>query len=94
MQMLYVDMSICGEMNRERRHGPLQFWTKDMLSRREAYEIANGGFGRATLRDSFKHDEHKTDDMDVETEDKKKDENEIVSNEGSPFEVRKILNIE
>ncbi|MFS8016942.1 hypothetical protein Hanom_Chr15g01374431 [Helianthus anomalus] len=45
-QMIYVDRTICGYINSVRTTSPLSFWTKDMLSIREKYEIKNGGFGK------------------------------------------------
>ncbi|KAJ0864133.1 hypothetical protein HanPSC8_Chr12g0538191 [Helianthus annuus] len=44
--LIYVDRTVCGDINSIRTMSPLSFWTKDMLSRRQKYEIKNGGFGK------------------------------------------------
>ncbi|KAJ0476176.1 hypothetical protein HanHA300_Chr13g0474251 [Helianthus annuus] len=54
--MIYVDRTICGYINSVRTTSPLSFWTKDMLSIREKYEIKNGGFGKGSLREGYMED--------------------------------------
>ncbi|KAI7726797.1 hypothetical protein M8C21_004782 [Ambrosia artemisiifolia] len=51
--LLYVDRTVCGDINRVRMMHPIVFWTKEMLSKREKFEIRNGGFGRGELRDAY-----------------------------------------
>lgn len=40
-------------MNKVRRMHPIEFWTKEMLSKREKIEIRDGGFGRGEVRDAY-----------------------------------------
>ncbi|MFS8009076.1 putative papain-like cysteine peptidase superfamily [Helianthus anomalus] len=56
MVLIYVDQTICGHINSVRTTSPLLFWTKDMLSIREKYEIKNGGFGKGLLREGYMED--------------------------------------
>ncbi|KAJ0477245.1 hypothetical protein HanRHA438_Chr13g0603411 [Helianthus annuus] len=50
---LYVDRTLCGDINTVRTLSPLSFWTKEMLSRRQIWEIKNGGFGKGVLREGY-----------------------------------------
>ncbi|KAJ0692411.1 hypothetical protein HanPI659440_Chr15g0585651 [Helianthus annuus] len=54
--MIYADQTVCGDINSIRTMSPLSFWTKDMLSRRQKYEIKNGGFGKGVLREGYVED--------------------------------------
>ncbi|KAJ0808704.1 hypothetical protein HanPI659440_Chr01g0006301 [Helianthus annuus] len=56
MVLIYVDQTLCGHINSVRTTSPLSFWTKDMLSIREKYEIKNGGFGKGLLREGYMED--------------------------------------
>ncbi|KAJ0452632.1 hypothetical protein HanRHA438_Chr15g0724811 [Helianthus annuus] len=51
--MLYVDRTLCGDINTVRTSSPLSFWTKEMLSRRQIWEIKNGGFGKRVLHEGY-----------------------------------------
>ncbi|KAM0041886.1 hypothetical protein Hdeb2414_s0011g00371551 [Helianthus debilis subsp. tardiflorus] len=51
--MLYVDITLCGDINTVRTSSPLSFWTKEMLSRRQTWEIKNDGFGKGALREGY-----------------------------------------
>ncbi|MFS8024837.1 hypothetical protein Hanom_Chr16g01468041 [Helianthus anomalus] len=51
--MLYVDRTLCGYINTVRTSSPLSFWTKEMLSRRQTWEIKNGSFGKGVLREGY-----------------------------------------
>ncbi|MFS7928522.1 hypothetical protein Hanom_Chr04g00321761 [Helianthus anomalus] len=44
---------LCEDINRIRTMSPLAFWTKDMLSRREKFEIKSGSFGKGELREGY-----------------------------------------
>ncbi|KAF5779403.1 hypothetical protein HanRHA438_Chr12g0570381 [Helianthus annuus] len=54
--MIYADRTVCGDINSIRTMSPLSFWTKDMLSRRQKYEIKNGGLGKGVLREGYVED--------------------------------------
>ncbi|KAF5798294.1 hypothetical protein HanXRQr2_Chr07g0291191 [Helianthus annuus] len=79
--MLYVDRTLCGDINTVRISSPLSFWTKEMLSRRQTWEIKNGGFGKGALREGYVDTQ-----VDVEHETKedrmKKVEQMVDKNEG------------
>ncbi|KAJ0598190.1 hypothetical protein HanOQP8_Chr04g0161751 [Helianthus annuus] len=51
--MLYVDRTLCGDINTVRTLSPLSFWMKETLSRREKWEIKNSGFGKGVLREGY-----------------------------------------
>ncbi|KAF5811579.1 hypothetical protein HanRHA438_Chr04g0192801 [Helianthus annuus] len=51
--MLYVDRTLCGDINTVRTLSPLSFWMKETLSRREKWEIKNSGFGKGELREGY-----------------------------------------
>ncbi|KAM0019868.1 hypothetical protein Hdeb2414_s0025g00660781 [Helianthus debilis subsp. tardiflorus] len=51
--MLYVDRTLCGDINTVRTSSPLSFRTKETLSRRHIWEIKNGGFGKGVLREGY-----------------------------------------
>ncbi|KAJ0932684.1 hypothetical protein HanPSC8_Chr04g0176481 [Helianthus annuus] len=51
--MLYVDRTLCGDINTVRTLSPLSFWMKETLSRRETWEIKNSGFGKGVLREGY-----------------------------------------
>ncbi|MFS7986093.1 hypothetical protein Hanom_Chr11g01006341 [Helianthus anomalus] len=63
--MIYADRTVCGDINSIRTMNPLSFWTKDMLSRRQKYEIKNGGFRKGVLREGYVEDKvaNKMDEM-------------------------------
>ncbi|MFS8022164.1 hypothetical protein Hanom_Chr16g01436271 [Helianthus anomalus] len=49
--VIYVDRTLCGDIKMNRTTSPLEFWTKDMLSRREKLEMKNDIFGKGVLRE-------------------------------------------
>ncbi|KAJ0448257.1 hypothetical protein HanRHA438_Chr17g0822811 [Helianthus annuus] len=54
--MIYADQTVCGDINSIRTMSLLSFWTKDMLSRRQKYEIKNGRFGKGVLQEGYVED--------------------------------------
>ncbi|KAM0035063.1 hypothetical protein Hdeb2414_s0015g00442051 [Helianthus debilis subsp. tardiflorus] len=54
--LIYADRTVCGGINSIRTMSPLSFWTKDMLNRRQKYEIENDGFGKGVLREGYVED--------------------------------------
>ncbi|KAM0028573.1 hypothetical protein Hdeb2414_s0014g00422121 [Helianthus debilis subsp. tardiflorus] len=55
--MIYVDRTVCGDINSICTMSSLSsFWTKDMSSRRKKYEIKNGRFSKGVLREEYVED--------------------------------------
>ncbi|MFS7921840.1 hypothetical protein Hanom_Chr03g00241651 [Helianthus anomalus] len=50
LTLLYVDSTELPAMNTKAGVRAIQLWTKDILSRRQDYEVKNGGFGHGKLK--------------------------------------------
>ncbi|KAJ0677869.1 hypothetical protein HanRHA438_Chr12g0546211 [Helianthus annuus] len=50
---LTILVNIMWNINMVRTSSPLSFWTKETLSRRQIWEIKNGGFGKGVLREGY-----------------------------------------
>jgi hypothetical protein len=68
MQMVYVDRVECPQINVVRNATPIKYWTKANLSKREVYELKNGGFGLGKLRDLYKDVEGDEGEVEVKVE--------------------------
>ncbi|GKC55050.1 hypothetical protein Tco_1077795, partial [Tanacetum coccineum] len=55
--MMYVDGTVCNELNVGRKRPPTSFWTAELLKEREYEEIKAGGFGNGELQGPFVEEE-------------------------------------
>ncbi|GKA36949.1 hypothetical protein Tco_0723514 [Tanacetum coccineum] len=57
LTMMYVDGTVCNELNVGRKIPPTSFWTAELLKEREYEEIKAGGFGNGELQGPFVEEE-------------------------------------
>ncbi|GKC21705.1 hypothetical protein Tco_1023855 [Tanacetum coccineum] len=57
LTMMYVDGTVCNELNVGRKRPPTSFWTTELLKERECEEIKAGGFGNGELQGPFVEEE-------------------------------------
>ncbi|MFS7939226.1 hypothetical protein Hanom_Chr05g00449181 [Helianthus anomalus] len=84
VQMTYVDKTLCGDINTVRTLSPLSFWMKDMLSRRERWEIKNDGCGKRVLREGY---------VDTKVDREQLVEGDRMKNEEQPVKDDKMKNV-
>nr|GEZ32660.1 hypothetical protein [Tanacetum cinerariifolium] len=57
LTMMYVDGTVCNELNVGRKRPPTSFWTTELLKERECEEIKAEGFGNGELQGPFVEEE-------------------------------------